>query len=169
MGGAPSHAAGRSLPPSTDAATPDEAVREGRASGQTRRAHAHHRQSGRAATRRRRLRRGEAGAQRCRQRGAPSAAGGQPGRTDGGKLRHAGRRRRIACRHRDPRLSPMAKSAANIEKAKGGAGLALKAAIAILGLAALTLVPLVLVLIPGMMPTFVTLLIDRQRLRYLSY
>jgi hypothetical protein len=63
----------------------------------------------------------------------------------------------------------MAKSAANIEKAKGGAGLALKAAIAILGLAALTVVPLVLVLIPGMMPTFVTLLIDRQRPRHLSY
>ncbi len=63
----------------------------------------------------------------------------------------------------------MAKSVANIEKAKGGAGLALKAAIAILGLAALTVVPLVLVLIPGTMPTFVTLLIDRQRPRYLSY
>src|SRR5438552_2862104 len=62
----------------------------------------------------------------------------------------------------------MSKGATGIEKVKGGGGLALKLAFFVLALAALAVVPLVLVLVPGMMPTLVTLCIDRQRPRYLT-
>jgi len=63
----------------------------------------------------------------------------------------------------------MTKSVARLQKAKGGASLGLKTGLAIVGLAALTVAPLFLVLIPGMMPTLVTLFVDRQRPRHLSY
>src|SRR5258708_3821681 len=52
-------------------------------------------------------------------------------------------------------------------KARGGLGF--KGAILALGLAALAVLPLVVVLTPGMLPTLVTLLVERQRPRYLSY
>jgi hypothetical protein len=63
----------------------------------------------------------------------------------------------------------MGKSAASIDKARSGGGLATKLGIFILGILALAVVPLILVLLPGMMPTLVTLFIDRQRPRYLTY
>jgi hypothetical protein len=63
----------------------------------------------------------------------------------------------------------MPTSAARLRKVKGGAGLGFKTAIAILGLAALAAAPLTAVLIPGMMPTLVALIAERQRPRYLSY
>lgn len=63
----------------------------------------------------------------------------------------------------------MSKGAAGVRKIKGGTGLGLKLAITVLALAALTVVPLVLVLLPGMMPTLVTVLVERQRPRYLTY
>src|SRR5437868_8346203 len=62
----------------------------------------------------------------------------------------------------------MSKSAASIDKAKGG-GLATKLGVFILGLLALAVAPLILVVLPGMMPTLVTLFVDRQRPRYLTY
>jgi hypothetical protein len=62
----------------------------------------------------------------------------------------------------------MSKSTASLDKTKVGS-LATKLAIAILGILAFTVVPLIVVLIPGMMPTLVTLLVDRQRPRYLTY
>src|SRR5258708_19583401 len=52
---------------------------------------------------------------------------------------------------------------------KGGGGVGLKGAILALGLAALGVLPLVVVLTAGMLPTLVTLLVERQRPRYLSY
>jgi hypothetical protein len=63
----------------------------------------------------------------------------------------------------------MSTSATRLQNAKSGGGLRIKAAIVILGLAALAGAPLVMVLIPGMMPTLVTLFIERHRARYLSY
>jgi hypothetical protein len=64
----------------------------------------------------------------------------------------------------------MAKSAAKIATAKGkGGGLALKLALGALGLASLAVLPLFLVIVPGMMPTLVTLFVDRQRPRHLTY
>jgi hypothetical protein len=63
----------------------------------------------------------------------------------------------------------MAKSAAKLGKAKGGFGLTAKAAMAALALAALTALPLFLILTPGMMPTLITLFVDRQQPRHLSY
>jgi hypothetical protein len=64
----------------------------------------------------------------------------------------------------------MAKSPAKIATAKGGGGgLALKLAIGVSGLASLAVLPLFLIILPGMMPTLVTLFVDRQRPRYLTY
>jgi hypothetical protein len=63
----------------------------------------------------------------------------------------------------------MAKSTARPQTAKGSAGPGLKTTLAILALAALTVAPLVLVVIPGMMPTLVALFVDRQRPRLLTY
>lgn len=63
----------------------------------------------------------------------------------------------------------MSKGAAGVQKTKGGAGLGLKLAVAVLGLTTLAVAPLLLVFVPGMMPTFVTLFVDRQRPRYLTY
>jgi hypothetical protein len=64
----------------------------------------------------------------------------------------------------------MAKSAAKIAtvKARSG-GLALKLAVGALGLASLSVLPLFLIILPGMMPTLVTLFADRQRPRHLTY
>jgi hypothetical protein len=64
----------------------------------------------------------------------------------------------------------MAKSAAKILAAKRkSGGLALKLVVAALGLASLAVLPLFLIILPGMMPTLVTLFIDRQRPRHLTY
>lgn len=64
----------------------------------------------------------------------------------------------------------MAKSAAKIATAKGkSGGLALKLAAGALGLASLAVLPLFLIILPGMMPTLVTLFVDRQRPRHLTY
>ena len=64
----------------------------------------------------------------------------------------------------------MAKSPAKIATAKGkGGGLALKLAVGALGLASLAVLPLFFVIVPGMMPTVVTLFVDRQRPRHLTY
>src|SRR5476651_1581559 len=63
----------------------------------------------------------------------------------------------------------MRTGATRLQKTKGGTGFGFKAALVILGLAALAAAPLVVVLIPGMMPTLVTLFAERQRPRHLSY
>ena len=64
----------------------------------------------------------------------------------------------------------MAKSAAKIAPAKGkSGGLGLKLGLGVLGLASLAVLPLFLVIVPGMMPTLVTLFVDRQRPRHLTY
>ncbi len=64
----------------------------------------------------------------------------------------------------------MAKSAAKIATTKGkSGGLALKLAVGALGLASLAVLPLFLIILPGMMPTLVTLFVDRQRPRHLTY
>lgn len=64
----------------------------------------------------------------------------------------------------------MAKSPAKIATVKRRTGgLALKLAVGALGLASLAVLPLFLVIVPGMMPTLVTLFIDRQRPRHLTY
>lgn len=64
----------------------------------------------------------------------------------------------------------MAKSAAKLGKTNGGiGGIVPKAALAAVALAAIAALPLFLVLVPGMMPTLVTLVVDRPRPRHLSY
>jgi hypothetical protein len=63
----------------------------------------------------------------------------------------------------------MAKSAAKLAKAKDGAGMVPKTAAAAVALAGLAALPLFLVLLPGMMPAFVALFVDRRRPRHLSY
>src|SRR5260221_1584253 len=64
----------------------------------------------------------------------------------------------------------MAKSAAKIATTKGkSGGLALKLAVGALGLASLAVLPLFLIILPGMMPTLVTLFVDRQRPSHLTY
>jgi hypothetical protein len=63
----------------------------------------------------------------------------------------------------------MAKSTAKLAKARGGTGIVPKAAAVAVALAGLAALPVFLVLLPGMMPAFVTLFVDRQRPRHLSY
>ncbi len=64
----------------------------------------------------------------------------------------------------------MAKSTAKLAKSKSRpGGLTLMIAIALAALAALAALPLVFVLVPGMTPTLVTLFVDRQRSRHVSY
>jgi len=63
----------------------------------------------------------------------------------------------------------MAKSTAKLAKARGGTGIVPKAAAVAVALAGLAALPVFLILLPGMMPAFVTLFVDRQRPRHLSY
>ncbi len=64
----------------------------------------------------------------------------------------------------------MAKSVAKARKTPSrSSGATLKIGLAALGLAAFAALPLVLILVPGMMPTLATLLVGRQRPRHLTY